>query len=211
MTKNNLKCEKLLIFISDEAIIENGVVLEPNITIKGGSHIYCGAKIGSNSIIENSVIKENAEIKSSIISDSIIGKNAKIGPWAHLRNNAIIGNDCRIGNFVEIKNSNIGDKTKIAHLTYIGDASVGQDCNIGCGVVFCNYDGKEKHHTIVGDKSFIGSNVNLIAPVKLGEKSFVAAGSTINKDIADNGFAIARARQESLENVKNRYLENFEK
>ena len=131
-----------------------------------------------------------------------------MGPFATIKKDSIVGKNCRIGNFVEIKKSKIGDNTKIAHLTYVGDASIGCDCNIGCGVVFCNYDGHLKRNSIVGNKVFIGSNVNIIAPVNIGDEAYVAAGSTINKNVENNQFAIARSFQTNKENFKNPYLIN---
>ena len=127
---------------------------------------------------------------------TLIKSGAKIGPNAHIRDGVTsIGKNCKIGNFVEIKNANIGDGTKISHLTYVGDATIGRDCNIGCGVVFCNYDGEKKHHTIIGNNVFVGSNVNLVAPVKVEDNAIIAAGSTITEDVCDGCLAIARERQ----------------
>ena len=130
-----------------------------------------------------------------IDADVQIGKGTKIGPGVILRGETKIGENCRITNFVEIKKSTVGDGTKISHMSYIGDATIGKECNIGCGVVCCNYDGKEKHKTTIGNKAFIGSNTNLVAPVTVGNGAFVAAGSTITNDVPDKSFGIARARQ----------------
>lgn len=124
-----------------------------------------------------------------------IGAGTKIGPGVILRGDVVIGQNCRVTNYVEIKQSTIGDGTKISHMTYIGDAVVGKNCNIGCGVVFCNYDGREKHQTTIGDGVFIGSNVNLVAPVTIGDGAFIAAGSTITDDVPEWAFAIARGCQ----------------
>ena len=129
-----------------------------------------------------------------------IGAGTRIGPGVVLRGLTEIGKACRVTNFVEIKNSKIGDNTKISHMTYIGDATVGNSCNIGCGVVVCNFDGKKKHPTKIGDNAFIGSNCNLIAPLTIGDNAFVAAGSTITQDVAPCALALARARQAVKEN-----------
>lgn len=154
-----------------------------NVTLKGQIQIV------------HSHIKNNVSINNSIISSSTIEDNCTIGPFAHLRNNTYIYNNVRIGNFVEIKNSTIGKNSKIAHLTYIGDCVCGEKVNFGCGVVICNYDGKNKHQTIIGNKVFIGSNSNLIAPLNIEDNVFIAAGSTVTTSVPDNSFVIARNKQ----------------
>lgn len=182
-------------YIDKSAIIEQGVEIYPNNTIIGRCVIKQGTILYPNNIIIDSTIGQNCTLTASVIKQCSVGDNVNVGPNANLRNNTIVENDVRIGNFVEIKNSVIGEGTKIAHLTYVGDAQIGKNCNLGCGVVFCNYDGKYKHKTIVGNNVFIGSNVNLIAPITLGDNSFVAAGSTITKSIEKDIFSIARAKQ----------------
>jgi len=132
-----------------------------------------------------------------------IGAGTKIGPGVVIRGETSIGKNCRITNFVDIKKSKIGDGTKIAHMSYVGDAEIGKNCNIGCGVVFCNYDGKQKHPTIVGDNVFIGSNSNLVAPISIGDCAFIGAGSTITHDVPGAALALARARQAVKENWRN--------
>ena len=134
-------------------------------------------------------------IKSSTIIDSQIGNGTTVGPYAYLRPGSRIGNNCKIGDFVEFKNASFGDGSKASHLSYIGDADVGSNVNIGCGVVFVNYDGKNKFRTVVKDNSFVGSNSNLVAPVTIEENSFIAAGSTITEDVPKDSLAIARGRQ----------------
>jgi bifunctional N-acetylglucosamine-1-phosphate-uridyltransferase/glucosamine-1-phosphate-acetyltransferase GlmU-like protein len=131
-----------------------------------------------------------------------IGAGTKIGPGVVLRGETKIGKNCRVTNFVEIKKSTIGDGTKISHMSYIGDATIGKNCNIGCGVIFCNYDGKQKHQTTIGDNAFVGSNSNLVAPLVIGENAFIAAGSTITQDVPARALAIARARQAMKEDYK---------
>ena len=188
------------VYIEDTVEIEENVCIMPGNVILGNSFIITGTFIGENNHINNSSIGENTKIYNSYIEDSKIGNNAIIGPFARLRNNCIIGANAKIGNFVEIKNSIIGKNTKCAHLSYLGDSEIGENINIGCGVVTVNYDGKEKHKTIIKDKAFIGCNVNLIAPITVGENAFVAAGSTINKDVPKNALAIARSYQTNKEN-----------
>ena len=136
-----------------------------------------------------------------------MGAGCKVGPFAHLRPGAQVGENCRIGNFVEIKNARIGSGTKIAHLTYVGDAEIGENCNIGCGVVFCNYDGKKKSRTVVGKNCFIGSNVNLVAPVEIGEGSYIAAGTTVTRSVPPHSFVIGRSRQSCDKKLAERYAE----
>ena len=154
----------------------------------------------SGSEIANSVVATNSTIKHSFLSGTIVRMGATVGPFSNLREGSVIGENVRIGNFVETKNSNIGANTKIAHLTYVGDVTLGKSVNVGCGVVFCNYNGKIKQKTFVSDNVFIGSNSNLIAPLWIDENSFIAAGSTITNNIPSNCLAIARARQINKEN-----------
>lgn len=190
-------------YIGCEVIIGKECVIYPNNILKGKTVIGDGVKILSGNTIENCIIDQGCEIQNSVLKDSIIGNNSNIGPYAHLRQGCKIGKNCRIGNFVEIKNSTLGDETKVAHLSYIGDAELGRGCNIGCGTVFCNYDGKNKHKTKLGDGVFIGSNSNLVAPLTIGDKAFVAAGSTITKDVPARSLAIARSHQIIKENWNN--------
>src|SRR5690606_13603857 len=135
---------------------------------------------------------------SSVILDSKIGKGTTVGPFAYIRPESIIGSEVRIGDFVEIKKSNIGNNTKVSHLTYIGDASVGENCNFGCGTVVVNYDGQDKHKTEIGNNSFIGCNTNLVSPVKVSDNTYIAAGSTITNDVNEGELAVARARQRNI-------------
>ena len=141
-----------------------------------------------------------------ITGKNTIGKNCKIGPFTHIRDGATIGNNVRIGNFVEVKNSTVGSGSKISHLAYVGDATIGKNCNIGCGAIFVNYNGKTKNKTIVGNNSFIGSNCNIIAPVKIDDKSYICAGTTITDDVKSGDFVIGRVRQSVKENRAKDYL-----
>lgn len=181
-------------YISEQAIIEDDVVIYPNNYIEGNSVIKKGAVLLPNNFIVDSTIGENTRVFSSVVEDSIVGEGVTIGPFAHLRPKCEIGADAKIGNFVEVKKSKIGAKTKVSHLTYVGDAEIGSEVNVGCGVVFVNYNGKIKQKTIVKDQSFIGSSVNLIAPVNVGEKAFICAGTTVDKDVEDGEFVIGRSK-----------------
>lgn len=196
------------IFISNNSIIGIDVILEDNVVIRGSSKIYNKTTIKKDSIIIDSnifdsFVDNNVLIESSKVIDSKIGMNTTIGPYAHLRGNNVIGNNVRIGNFVEIKNSKIGDKSKIAHLAYIGDTIMGCNVNFGCGAITVNYDGVNKYKTIIEDNVFVGSNSNLIAPIILKKNSFIACGSTITDSLEENDFAIARERQIIKKNYKN--------
>jgi len=169
--------------------------IEPSVYLKGNTVIGEDCVIGANSVLENATIEDNVTIMSSTIEDSIMHSGSNAGPNAHLRPNSDIGEGVHIGNFVEIKNATLGKNTKVGHLTYVGDATLGEDINVGCGVVFVNYDGVQKWHSEVGDRSFIGSNSNIVAPVKISDHSFIAAGSTITADVPFHAMAIARERQ----------------
>lgn len=182
-------------WIDDGVVIGSGTVIEPNVMIKGDTVIGENVTIGFCSEIVNSKIGDNVTIKHSVITDSTIGKGTNVGPFAYVRPNCVVGENVKIGDFVEIKNSNIDDGTKLAHLTYVGDADVGKNINFGCGTVVVNYDGKKKHRTVIGDNAFIGCNTNLVSPVKVGKNAFTAAGSTITEDVPDNALAVARERQ----------------
>lgn len=182
-------------FVGCDVVIAKGVRIGCGNVIKGKTVIKEHAYIGNRNTIDGSIIEEGAFVESSYVLSSVIGKRSTVGPNAYLRPGTVIGSDCRIGDFVEIKNSAIGDETKIAHLTYVGDATVGKRCNLGCGVVIANYDGKSKHKTQIGDGAFIGSNCNLIAPVTVGDEAFIAAGSTITDEVPSKALAIARERQ----------------
>ena len=184
-------------YISADAEIGRDTILQPGTMIEGFTKIGKGCTIGPNSQIVNSVIGIETTIHSSVIEESTIGSNSAVGPFAHIRPESNLGNRVRIGNFVEVKKSTFGDGSKSAHLSYIGDAIVGSDVNFGCGTIVVNYDGKKKHTTIVEDNAFIGCNSNLISPVTVGKGAYIAAGSTITKDVPEDSLAIARARQEN--------------
>jgi bifunctional UDP-N-acetylglucosamine pyrophosphorylase/glucosamine-1-phosphate N-acetyltransferase len=191
--------------IGHDVKIESNVTIYPNTYITGPSIIKTGAKVGPNTEIHTSVIYENVNVKHSLVYDSKIHANTIIGPFAHLRNGANIGEHNRIGNFVEVKNSKTGNGTKAAHLAYIGDAITGNNVNFGCGSITVNYDGIKKHKTIIGNDVFIGCNTNLVAPINVGDNVFIAAGSTVTKNIPKGALAIARNKQIN----KADYAKNF--
>lgn len=187
--------KEINIYISKDSKVSDKAKVLFNSVILGKSEIKDEAIIGPNSIVIDSVIYSGAHILNSFVTNSSVGENTTVGPYAHLRDNARIGNDCRIGNFVEVKKSKIGDKSKASHLAYIGDSEIGIDCNFGCGSITVNYDGINKHKTTIGDNVFIGCNTNLVAPVTIHNNSFIACGSTITADVPENTLAIARSRQ----------------
>lgn len=183
-------------YIEETVQIGKGSIIYPGVTLTGNTRIGECVTVETNATLHNTTIGNNSLIKAgSYIEDSHVGESCKIGPHAHLRSNTRVGNTCRVGNFVEMKNVQFGDGSKAAHLAYVGDATVGKNVNISCGVITCNYDGKNKSKTIIEDDVFVGSDVQLIAPITIGKGSYIASGSTINKSMAQGDFAIARARQ----------------
>ena len=179
-------------YIDTEVSIGVDSVIYPNVHLEGNTVIGNNVTIFPNSYLRNAVIEDGAVIDSSKVVESKVGANSTVGPMSHLRNNTVVASNCRIGNFVEFKNTNFGEGSKCAHLTYVGDSDVGKGVNFGCGVVTVNYDGKNKFRTTIKDGAFIGSNCNLIAPVTIGENALLAAGSTITSSVEDGDMGIAR-------------------
>ncbi|KIL52454.1 bifunctional UDP-N-acetylglucosamine diphosphorylase/glucosamine-1-phosphate N-acetyltransferase GlmU [Jeotgalibacillus campisalis] len=186
-------------YISNEAVIGRDTVIYPGTVITGKTTIGEDCVVGPNSEFKDSTIGDRTNIKQSVVHDSAVGSDVNIGPFAHIRPQSSIGDEVKIGNFVEIKKATFGKASKASHLSYIGDAEVGANVNIGCGSITVNYDGKKKHLTTIEDNVFIGCNSNLVAPVKIGKDAYVAAGSTITKDVPGEALSIARARQENKE------------
>ncbi len=186
------------VYIGKDVEIERDVVILPGTIIEGKSTIGMGSVIGPNTKIINSSIGEETTVDQSTILESSIGNHTTVGPYAYVRPNSAIGNHIKVGDFVEIKNATIKDHTKISHLTYIGDADVGEYVNFGCGTVVVNYDGVKKHRSTIGDHAFIGCNTNLVSPVAVEEGAYTAAGSTITKDVPENALAIGRAKQKNI-------------
>ncbi len=206
-------CEKGVIFesfdgiiIDENSVIEKDVSILPGTVIKGNSYIRSGAVIGPNSFVYNCQIGELTSFKASYCEKSFIGNNVTIGPFCNIRPDCKISDNVKIGDFVEVKNSQIGEKTSVAHLTYVGDSDVGSKVNFGCGTVTVNYDGKNKYRTVIGNNVFIGCNTNFIAPVKVEDDTFIAAGSTITKDVPKYAMAISRVRQENKPGYAKKFL-----
>nr|WP_166245776.1 bifunctional UDP-N-acetylglucosamine diphosphorylase/glucosamine-1-phosphate N-acetyltransferase GlmU [Paenibacillus turpanensis] len=182
-------------YIEADVKIGSDTVIWPGTVVRGKTVIGEDCVIGPNTEITNSVIGDGVSIKQSVLSEAEVGPESTVGPFAYLRPGAKLGRGVKIGDFVEIKNAVLDEGTKVSHLSYVGDAKVGKNVNIGCGAITVNYDGFNKHITEIGDDAFVGSNVNLIAPVRVGRGAYVVAGSTINKDVPEDDLAIARERQ----------------
>ena len=201
-------------YIGRDVVIGPETTIEPGCIIKGKTVIGANCHIGPYCEFENVTIKDNVEIKFSVISDSIIESGTDIGPYARLRTHCHIHENVHMGNFVEMKKADFGKGSKAAHLTYIGDAIVGENVNIGCGTISVNYDGKNKSLTKIEDNAFIGCNSNLVAPVTVKKNAFIAAGSTITKDVEEDAMGIARAKQVNKEGyskvLEERRMKKFE-
>lgn len=181
-------------FIDEDVEIGRGTFIGPCVTLKGKTVIGENCIIGQNSRIEDCRIADGVEIQSSVLLESSVGEGTKVGPFAYVRPGSSVGAHCKIGDFVEVKNSDFGDGSKASHLTYIGDSDVGRDVNLGCGVVFVNYDGTKKYRSTVGDGAFIGCNSNLVSPVSVGAGAYIGAGSTVTEDVEADALYIARAK-----------------
>lgn len=182
-------------YIDFGVVVGMDTIILPNTILQGNTVIGEDCTIGPGSRISNCKIGNRTEVANSVAIDSSVGDETHVGPFAYLRPNSVVGSNVKIGDFVEIKKSSIGDRTKISHLTYVGDAEIGKNVNIGCGVVVVNYDGKHKNKTIVEDNCFIGCNTNLVSPVTVHSGAYTAAGSTITDAVPENSLAIARERQ----------------
>ena len=185
-------------YIADDVVIGRDTIIYPGTFLAGNTIIGEDCEIGPNCRLTNVEVGTGTKIQFSTAMNSYIGEDTVVGPYAYIRPGSKIGNNVKVGDFVEVKNSVIGDGTKISHLTYVGDSDVGERVNFGCGTVTVNYDGKNKFRTIIKDDVFIGCNANLIAPVILEKESYIGAGSTITKNVPEKALGIARNRQENL-------------
>ncbi len=182
-------------YIDATVKIGEGTVIYPNTTLEGETVIGKNCTVGPSSTLTDMTIADKVTISYSVLLESEIGSETSVGPFAYVRPHCKVGSHCKVGDFVEFKNAVVGDGTKASHLTYIGDADVGKNINFGCGTVVVNYDGKNKHRTIIEDDCFIGCNTNLVSPVAVKQGAFIAAGSTITEDVPENALGIARAKQ----------------
>ena len=195
------------VYIDEGAKIGKGTLIEPGVTIDGESIIGEDCVIGQSSEIRKSQIGNKTNVKHSVIIESTVGNETNVGPFAYMRPGSKVGNKCKVGDFVEIKNSVMDDGSKASHLTYIGDSDIGKNVNLGCGVVFVNYDGREKHRSTVGDNAFIGCNANIVSPVEVSENSYISAGSTVTKNVPEGSLYIERSKARIIEGwVKKRGL-----
>ena len=185
-------------WIDADVKIESDVVIYPGTSITGESKVNSGAIIGPRTTLNSCNVAEGAKVVESNCTDSEIGKDAKVGPFTYLRKGTVLSNESKAGAFVEIKNSTVGKGSKVPHLSYVGDAQIGEETNIGAATVFVNYDGEKKHQTKIGNQVRIGSDTMLVAPVTVGDGAYTAAGSVINEDVPAGAIGIGRARQVNI-------------
>jgi bifunctional UDP-N-acetylglucosamine pyrophosphorylase/glucosamine-1-phosphate N-acetyltransferase len=212
-TNDRLMLSGVTIHLSDTVLIDPRCEIAADVVIGPGtqisqSHIQKGAVIEGYCRIHDCRIEESAHIwQGSYLEGSVVGREAKVGPYAHLRPESHLGRGVKIGNFVEVKKSTLGEDSKASHLSYIGDAEVGKNVNLGCGFITCNYDGKKKHKTVIEDEVFVGSDTQVVAPLTVGRGSYVASGSTLTKDVPADSLALSRTKQEN----KLGYAKRFKK
>jgi bifunctional UDP-N-acetylglucosamine pyrophosphorylase/glucosamine-1-phosphate N-acetyltransferase len=198
-------------FISPQVTIGQDTTIQSGVYLVGQVSIGTGNFIGANSVIENTTIGQGNHIESSKIIDSVVGHQNLIGPYAHLRAHVVLHDQARVGNFVEIKAATLQNGVKVAHLSYLGDCEVGENTNIGCGTIIANYDGKNKHKTIIGKNVFVGSGSTLVSPVVIADETLIAAGSTIVNDVKKGEMGIARSRQTNKEKYYQEWLKKIGK
>jgi len=187
-------------YIDAHVEIEPDAVLEANVHLRGQTKLAAGAHVDTGCVLNNVTVARGAYLKPyTVATDSTIGEDVETGPFAHLRPESVLEAKSKIGNFVEMKKTRLGRGSKASHLSYLGDGQIGENVNIGAGTIFCNYDGVNKHVTTIEDNAFIGSDSQLIAPVRIGEGAYVGTGSTINRDVPSGALAVSRARQENKE------------
>ena len=187
-------------YVDSEVSVGPDTVLHPNVYLEGRTRVGAACDIQAGTRLVNATVGDRVTIRNyCVITDSVIASDAVLGPFAHLRPGSDVGAEAHIGNFVELKKTRVGARSKASHLTYLGDATVGENVNIGAGTITCNYDGVKKHPTVIGDGAFIGSDSQLIAPVTIGPGAYVAAGSSITRDVPAEALAIARGKQENKE------------
>lgn len=200
------------VIIGKDVVIGNETTILPNTILQGKTVIGSDCVLGPNTRVVDSTLGNGVQLDNILVEEAVLDNDIDIGPFSHIRPNTHLSDGIHIGNFVEVKNSNVGKGTKFPHLTYIGDADIGEACNFGCGSLIANYDGKEKHRTTVGDHVFVGCDTSLVAPVTLGSYVYTAAGSVVTEDVPDGDLAVARSRQKNLEGwvTKNKPLKGME-
>ncbi|MDR3644091.1 MAG: bifunctional UDP-N-acetylglucosamine diphosphorylase/glucosamine-1-phosphate N-acetyltransferase GlmU, partial [Clostridia bacterium] len=187
------------VIVGPDVKIGADTLLLPGTIVRGSTSIGSGCVIGPNSLIESCTIGDGVVFNASQAYRSRIDSGVTVGPFSHIRPDCVLHERVHVGDFVEIKNSGIGEGTKVSHLTYVGDSDIGAQVNFGCGCVTVNYDGVSKHRTKVCDHAFIGCNTNLVSPVEVGENAYTAAGTTVTRNVPDNALAVGRTRQENIE------------
>ena len=190
--------DPMSVFIDEMVSVGADTIIYPFTWLEGATSIGSGCGIGPNTRLQNTSVGNETVIQFSYTHECKIGNHVTVGPFVHIRPDTVLADQVKVGNFVEVKNSVVGSGTKLPHLSYIGDADLGEGINIGCGTVTVNYDGKKKHRTVIEDHAFVGCNANLVAPVTVGNGAYVAAGSTITKNVPPDALGVARARQANL-------------
>jgi bifunctional UDP-N-acetylglucosamine pyrophosphorylase / glucosamine-1-phosphate N-acetyltransferase len=197
-------------YIDVDVEIGSDTVIHPNTILRGPSRVGKNCTIGPNTEIGGSIVGNEVIIRHSVLNGCILEDGVTVGPFAHLRPETVLRQGVKVGDFVEIKKSDVGPGTKIPHLSYVGDARIGRDANLGAGTIVVNYDGRRKHTTDIGDRAFVGCNSNLVAPVHIGEGAFVAAGSTVTRDVPPGSLSLARPRQVNKEGLALRFMKGKE-
>ena len=187
------------VYVEEAVQVAPGTLLLPGTILRGSTTVGAGCQIGPNVMLTDCQVGDGCTINASQCEESQIQANCQIGPYTHIRPHCVVGEGSKIGAFVQLKNCNLGKGTKMAHLTYVGDSDVGDNCNFGCGTVTCNYDGFQKHRTTIGSNVFVGCNTNFVPPVKIGDGAFIAAAATVTEDVPGDAMVIGRTRQQVKE------------
>jgi bifunctional UDP-N-acetylglucosamine pyrophosphorylase/glucosamine-1-phosphate N-acetyltransferase len=191
--------DPLTTWVDVQVVVEPDVVLHPNTQVHGGTTLRAGAEIGPNTTLTDTVVGEDAVVTNAVCAGAEIGPGASVGPYAYLRPGTRLARGAKAGTYVELKNATVGEGSKVPHLTYVGDAEIGQGSNIGAACVFVNYDGVDKHRSTIGDHVKVGSDNMIVAPVTVGDGAYTAAGSVITKDVPSGAMAVARGQQRNVE------------
>ncbi|RKI71819.1 UDP-N-acetylglucosamine diphosphorylase [bacterium 1xD42-67] len=194
-----LMMDPAAVYVEEGVTVEAGTMLLPGTILRGDTRIGRDCCIGPQAMLTSCTVGDGCTVNASQCEESTIQAGCQIGPYAHIRPHCMVGEGSKIGAFVQLKNCTLGRGTKMAHLTYVGDSDVGEDCNFGCGTVTCNYDGFRKHRTTIGSHVFVGCNTNFVPPVQIGDGAFIAAGTTVTQDVPEDAMVIGRARQEVKE------------
>lgn len=187
------------VYVEETVTVGAGTLLLPGTILRGNTAIGANCTIGPQAMLTGCIVEDGCTVNASQCEESTLRRGCQIGPYTHIRPHCDVGEGSKIGAFVQLKNCNLGAGTKMAHLTYVGDSDVGEDCNFGCGTVTCNYDGFQKHRTTIGSHVFVGCNTNLVAPVTVEDGAFIAAGTTVTDTVQEDAMAIGRVRQEVKE------------